>query len=304
MSNKPISAIDCYAHLLPEEWTNWLEYLPPQALEARQWAHAWTRTGITLAEKIPSMGPLVPKAWSKLVEAASASSDFPYLALESTAEDLERERRANRIERVFLVSRKPLTLAEPDAYSWIGYPSDADDPSSPNANHFKSATALRIGRAASRLSRRTDLEWVEWAEDQAKPVYLSTLPPRTWWGRHWEKGTYDLAELEEIVDAHPKVPFILAHSSDDDSLNIWEQRENAFIVTADSSSERLGEVVRRVGAKRVLFGSNWPWGGHKLERSLRAVRLARESGRITGEEEALVLRENAVKLLNINGISV
>lgn len=115
--------------------------------------------------------------------------------------------------------------------------------------------------------------------------------------------------LPVIEKLQPK-KLILAHMG---GWNCWDEAENllagqdvyfdtSFCLTPirrlnqktepQMTKEQFCRIVRKHGAKRILFGSDSPWSDQK-----EAAKLIKESG-LTPEECSLILSENGKELLN------
>jgi predicted TIM-barrel fold metal-dependent hydrolase len=85
---------------------------------------------------------------------------------------------------------------------------------------------------------------------------------------------------------------------DDVRRHLLSAGENVYFDTAYVSfytgTEEMGELVRDIGPKRVIFGSDYPW-----EEPGRAVEIIRGLGLCEMEEQA-VLGKNAANLLGMN----
>ena len=54
------------------------------------------------------------------------------------------------------------------------------------------------------------------------------------------------------------------------------------------------DIIRTIGAKKVLFGSDYPWGSPKHDLH-RIINL-----NLTYEEKSLILGGNAIEIFNID----
>lgn len=108
------------------------------------------------------------------------------------------------------------------------------------------------------------------------------------------------AKLARILDMFPDLVVIAAHFG---GYQMWDQSleclvgRNVYFDTSSSlfmlSKENATEIIRRHGAERILFGSDYPMWSHKEEME-RFLSLD-----LTEEEQELILWENASRLLNI-----
>lgn len=89
------------------------------------------------------------------------------------------------------------------------------------------------------------------------------------------------------IEAFPQLPFILAHTGYRqwmDAVIVAERAPNVFVETSLQLPTTIRKVVDRLGADRVLFGSNTPYAFPDLElQSLRDLGFAEdELAQITG----------------------
>jgi predicted TIM-barrel fold metal-dependent hydrolase len=98
------------------------------------------------------------------------------------------------------------------------------------------------------------------------------------------------------------IRFILAHLNFHEpevAMALAEEHDNVSVGTSWQPSEAIGEAVRRLGAERVFFGSDWPIVGHNMEVGVARVRDCVTTGTLTEDEAALILGDNASKLLEL-----
>jgi predicted TIM-barrel fold metal-dependent hydrolase len=96
----------------------------------------------------------------------------------------------------------------------------------------------------------------------------------------------------------PDTAVVLGHMGGyfhvEDAISMAERYENLYLETsAMPYPDRIAEGVRRVGAERVVFGSDGPGCNPTLE--VEKVRLAE----LSRDEEALVLGGNAARLMGL-----
>ncbi|MCX7923366.1 MAG: amidohydrolase family protein [Clostridia bacterium] len=122
----------------------------------------------------------------------------------------------------------------------------------------------------------------------------------------------DLDMILPIVDKYPGIPFVLTHMADgcvEDVIKIAENFPNVYFDTSivitgyppikntnkpswlDDSM--VLDVVKAIGAQRLVFGSDYPWGspGHDIERFLKM--------QLDSEQKRLILGENAKKIYKL-----
>jgi len=105
------------------------------------------------------------------------------------------------------------------------------------------------------------------------------------------------AEVAALARRFPKVALIMAHLTGVGSRGVMDIAEtpNVLVDTSGGQPETGGVeyAVRRLGAQRVIYGSDWPIRdfGTQTGRILGA--------KITEEERELIFRGNAVRLLKL-----
>lgn len=134
------------------------------------------------------------------------------------------------------------------------------------------------------------------------PVLLHTGVATYYLGQERRRQNPDYGRIHyvrELVAAYPDVPFIIGHSGlrqVDQVLQEVAGLENAHAETSFMSPDNIRKLLNTFGARRVLFGSDWPWAWR--ETGVRAVKLA--CGRDLALERAL-FHDNAARLLRLSG---
>jgi predicted TIM-barrel fold metal-dependent hydrolase len=110
----------------------------------------------------------------------------------------------------------------------------------------------------------------------------------------------DTLEVAYLAHKFPEAKIILGHSGQLDfyRLAIVAAQRNENIVLCTSSTARLGlqEIVDMVGAERIIFGSDFPFGGQSI---LKNEIIKIECLEITEEDRRKILCENARRLFKI-----
>lgn len=107
-------------------------------------------------------------------------------------------------------------------------------------------------------------------------------------------------QIAEMARVAPDASFMLAHMGLADlwkeALRAGARYENIFLETTGAHSLAISHAVRTVGAKRVVYGSDMPFGGrdnvHFQIQKIRDLRLS-------SEDEADILGANAARLLDV-----
>jgi hypothetical protein len=110
----------------------------------------------------------------------------------------------------------------------------------------------------------------------------------------------------DVLREFPRVNLVFAHMCrgfSDEVAEVMQDFPNAYLDTSAAisgipdpfavSDEEAMAMIRRVGADRVLFGSDWPWH-HPIKDAERIDSLP-----LSGEEKRLVFCENAQRVLGL-----
>jgi len=104
-----------------------------------------------------------------------------------------------------------------------------------------------------------------------------------------------IRHYEGAVAAHPNVRFILGHAGARDvadAIPFAKKYENVWLGIHGQGVSVLRELIDRVGSRRLLFGSDWPF--YHLAATLAKVLIVTEG---EPEERRSILRGNAEALL-------
>ena len=110
-------------------------------------------------------------------------------------------------------------------------------------------------------------------------------------------------DVGELARRHPELRFVVAHMKEEWGVNrrlshieVAESRPNIWLECSYAEHpRRIREAVMRLGADRILFGSDWPLGGGHIAWDMTRVTYAA----IAEEDKAKILGENARKFLGL-----
>lgn len=103
------------------------------------------------------------------------------------------------------------------------------------------------------------------------------------------------ADFLELVAKFPNINFVGAHAGGPaDFAQLWEGAElkNLFVDTSFQPAAVIKEFLARFGSKRILYGSDWPWG--REDAPIKIVKEACGGNRIIEDH---VFHKNAEFLL-------
>jgi len=116
-----------------------------------------------------------------------------------------------------------------------------------------------------------------------------------------EPDTYGFAQptlVGGLADAFPDLTLIVGHMGKrlyEDAILVARWFENIILETSFRSPRQIKRAVNRVGADRVVYGSDMPFGIPEIE--MMKIRLCD----ITAEEKEKVLGENMARILKLKG---
>lgn len=108
--------------------------------------------------------------------------------------------------------------------------------------------------------------------------------------------------FEPWFSQFPKLTFILAHMNfhkPDVAIDLAERYSNVVLDTSWQPAEIIGEAVRRAGADRVLFGSDWPFLGNSHSVMRNRIEDCVQSGWISRAQADRVLGFNAARVFGL-----
>jgi predicted TIM-barrel fold metal-dependent hydrolase len=241
---------------------------------------------------------------------------FPFSVLfwEATLTDLQEEMEANGLTAVLAVAQPPFVSNE-----WVLEMHSQDPriipvvniaPGTSRPGHAlkrfvdKGAKALKINPAADGegVDSPRYKALLREAQSLALPVILHTGVFHS--SVLYKKSELGKAELySRWYETFPGIKFVLAHMNFHEphiALDLAEEHPSVFVETSWQPTEMMGEAVRRIGAERVLFGSDWPFVGNNIAIGIKRIREAVTTGLISDEHARLILGENAIKVFGLS----
>ena len=102
----------------------------------------------------------------------------------------------------------------------------------------------------------------------------------------------------DLADTYPEVTIIVGHMGKrlyEDAILVARWFDNIILETSFHTPREIGRAVERVGADRVVYGSDMPFGIPEI--SIMSVRLCK----ISEKEKELILGLNMARILGIKG---
>lgn len=116
--------------------------------------------------------------------------------------------------------------------------------------------------------------------------------------RHRENPSLsEIHYCRDLVKAFPEVSFIAGHAGIyqvGEVISMLSGFPNVSVDISFQSPERVRDLLRSFGPDRVMYGSDWPWGGRKTP--MKIVKIACRGDRAL---ERKIFYENAARLMKI-----
>lgn len=309
--------IDSHAHAFPDRLRKLapaLGGLPIQGL--RKSARFWMRPFASSMHRAQPWLRLLPEAIRGPVDGLVSLAPLPGLLVESTPPDLAETMDEAKVQTALVIAHPQwipnefvmeLAAEDPRFAPVVNLPASTDEPAKALQGFVKDgARALKIHPAADGAGPDSEhyRALLRAADELALPVIIHTgciHSPLLY--KDPSKGRAEI--FESWFSEHPRVRFVLAHMNFHEpqvAMDLAEKYSNLLLETSWQPAEVIGEAVRRVGARRVLFGSDWPFVGDNLRVGIDRIRDCVETGMFTEAEAALVLGENAAELFKIGPV--
>ena len=256
----------------------------------------------------------LPTPLRRGLDELTSLTPVPGLLLESTVDDLLETIEENEVDVALVIPHPPLvtndfileTCAGDERLLPVAYvPKDAAKPMATlRSLAERGVRALKIHPAADGEGPDSPRykKLVKTAADLGLPVILHT-------GCMHSKLLFkDASQADASLYApwfrqYPSVTFVLAHMNwhaPNVAIELALEHPNVFVDTSWQPAEVIGEAARRMGwRERILFGSDWPLVGDNIAVGLERIRECVRMGLVSEEDSALILGENARKLLKL-----
>jgi predicted TIM-barrel fold metal-dependent hydrolase len=314
--------VDFHVHVFPNLVGDLVENSPEGSLSEglykrfeliRRTARIWKKPLSGSVHKMLTFTRHLPDVVRKNVDQLGAWVPLPSLALESTAEDLEEALAEADVQYAVVIAHPPYISNDfvmelcSTRKNWIpavNISKKAEKPAAQLKAYFKKgARVLKIHPAADGEGPDSPRyrKLLKTAADLDLPVILHT-------GCIHSNLLYTKPELGDVVnftkwfETYSSIRFVLAHMNFHDpqtALDLCDDFPNLQVDTSWQPVEVIGEAVRRMGAERVLFGSDWPLIGNNIRVGRDRIREGVRTGLLNPEQAKLILGGNAFKLLGL-----
>lgn len=283
------------------------------AHEVRRRARAALSPLTRALHKIQPYTRHVPSAIRAGLDQVGSAVMLPGMLLEATPEDLTEEMKRNDVWKAVVIAHPPfvpnefvLDLAErdPAIVPAVLIPTTSYRPGVRLRSYVRrGARALKIHPPADGHGPDSEhyRKLLRSASALGVPVIIHTgclHVPLVY--RSPEQGHAE--RYEPWFREYPDTKFVLAHMNfhfPQVALDLMERHRNVYADTSWQPAEVIGEAVRRVGAERILLGSDWPILGGNISVALARIGEAVETGRITSADRDLIVGANAAGIFGL-----
>jgi predicted TIM-barrel fold metal-dependent hydrolase len=308
-----MQVIDFHTHVFPTRMEGLVQSDP--VMKARKLVRQWLRPFSTSFHESQTFLRVIPESLRKPFDEIGMLAPLAGLLFESSVADLKESMLEAAVDKAVLIAQPPylsndllleICQDNPALVPAVNIPSGTPKPGSAlKAFHKKGAKILKIHPAMDgegvESSRYRAL--LKSASELGLPVILHTGCVHS----HVVYKDPSQGKAERFAPwfaNYPDLKFILAHMNIHEpsvALDLAEEYPNLHVDTSWQPAETIGEAVRRIGADRVLFGSDWPLVGNNMVVGLKRIQECVSMGMITDEQSRLILGENAIKLLDFAG---
>jgi len=300
-----MTLIDFQAQLLPERVTGTL----PAAV--KKWGKFWaTPISRTLHEVQPWIR-FLPSVGRTVVQEVGPIAPLSHLLFESPLNHLKDSLERNQIDRCVIVSDPSkvdnadlirFAKEDPRLIPAIRIPPNSDVKTMIESSHAENTRILQIHTASDGLDPNCEFyqAQIETASRLGWTIIVQTGTPKTHL-IYRKPENASIERFEEWFKNWPNATFVVARMNFDDpsgAMDFAERFPNLYLETSWQPTETIAEAVRRIGADRILFGSDWPILGNNQKVGILRVREAVDSQMISESDGAKILGKNAEALIN------
>ncbi|MGK5087870.1 amidohydrolase family protein [Bdellovibrionota bacterium FG-2] len=308
--------IDSHVHMFPDPLRKLAPGLASGSLaQTRKFLRLWRRPISRTLHKLQTLMRHFPTPALKALDEFGGFAPLPGLLIESTLADLIEAMQDAKTNRAVIIAHPPLCPNElvldacaefPRLIPAVNLAPGTRDPKRTlQKYHRLGAKFLKIHPAADGqgVDYAQYLTLIKTACDLGLPIIIHT-------GSLYSHLLYkdpaqgDAERFKKWFRDFPAT-FILAHMNMHSpmvAIDLAEEFPNVVIETSWQPAEIIGEAVRRIGAERVIFGSDWPIVGDNIKIGIERIDEAVLGGLIQAEQAQMILGGNATRLFGITEV--
>ncbi len=305
--------IDSHAHVLPDLIEKSLGSYSSVAATLKNRARSWLKPYYSYLHTAQTGLRHLPEAARRPFDELGAIAPLFNLLLESNVSDLKKQMNESGVTKAALIAHPPmisnefiLKLAKADKsfLPVVNIPRNAPKPADKLREFIgMGAKCLKIHAASDGEDETSKhyLALLEAASQSCLPVIIHTgcMHSRL---LYRDSRLGEASRFEPWFKSFPKTKFILAHMNFHEpqkAIAIGESYLNVYVDTSWQPAEIIGEAAHRLGAERVLFGSDWPIVGNNLSIGLKRIRECVTAGALTETQADLIMGKNAESVFAI-----
>lgn len=311
--------VDAHVHVFPNPLNHVPQFLSlDQMSQWRRQARNWVRPLAGTAHHLQTLLRHLPPFARKTVDQMGALVPASGLLLESSVDDLLESMQESNMDYALVIAHPPfvsnefvLELAQehPQCLPVVYIPRDAHHPAELLRTYVKQgARALKIHAAADGegVDSPRYRELLQTAQELGLLVILHTGCIHS----HLLYRDSRLSHVENFrawFESYPEMKLILAHMNfhqPEIALDLCEEFSQLIVDTSWQPAEVIGEAVRRIGAERVWFGTDWPLIGGNMRVGRQRIDDAIQIGMLNENQAQLILGENAAQLLGLKSNAI
>lgn len=302
--------IDFHVHLYPPL------PIPDKAKAIRKSIRTLLKPVSNYQNKIQTWFRKVPLGPRKIIHELAVPTILPHLILESNHEDLMEQTNQYNVLKTIVIPHPPLLSNDFVFYECRKSPDKLITSTFIDPQTLKTAEDLAMFyNRGVRIFKINPIQsgvpasapyydkFLEYLNNKQAIVILHT-------GSIYSK-VYKTPEDAEVTSynhwfaRYPQIRFLLAHMNlhaPDKAINVAEKYSNVYLLTSWQSSEVILNAVKKVGAHKVLFASDWPMMGNNIALQKERIIDLYKKGLISEAEVNMIFYENAKSLLKEQGI--
>lgn len=257
--------------------------------------------------------PLGPR---KLIHEMTVPSILPHLLLESNIEDLSEQTLKCNVAKVVIIPHPPIISNDfifyeckklPDkliASTFID-PETLKSPEDLSAFYSRGVRIFKVNPLQSGVPASAPYydKFLEFLNSKKAIVILHT--GNIYSHVYKSPDSADASNYSHWFERYPNIQFLLAHMNlhePEKAITLAEKYSNVYLLSSWQSSAIILKAVKKLGAHKLLFASDWPLLGNNIAHQKQIYLELYKKCLLSKEEVQKIFIENAKKLLNDQGL--
>ncbi len=308
--------IDCHIQVFPDYFQHMVSPVADPFLSSEQvqflkrQARQWMKPVTSSVHRLQTVMRYFPESMRRSLDQLGGLTPLPGLIIESTLQDLQEAMAEARVQAAWVVAQPPLISnefvlelcrANANLFPVVNVTKEFSGPGMVLRQYIAAgAKALKLHPAMDGEGPETPRfrALLRVAEEYGLPVILHTgCLQCQWWFADPELGHAE--RFSAWFANYSQVHFILAHMNfhkPNIAIDLCEEFSNISLETSWQPIEVISEAARRIGAERLLFGSDWPFVGANMSVGVKRIGEGLLSGLLSQTQAELILGKNALKI--------